>query len=369
MLQEEKLNESVSRSWFAVLSNPEEHGYVGSPEEICEILKNEWIKEHPLGRGWWGYCISTNGFKHVHMVLENSTVMRFSAVRKVYSKSNIHLEITKGSRKQVLDYISKKSPYDEKGEKVIASCSYGNIEGFKKYSLRNLQDTLIVIERLIDEGKTPTQIMEEDIRLRREEQLVRKCYMAKRYRETPPLRKVKVVWHAGGSSTGKSYTYVKLCELYGEENVFFSCDYSNKCTATFEGYEGEKYVVLDEIKKGVIPYEILLTLTQGYKTSIHCRYQNVYALYDEIHLTSIYAPEDIYDSVVDYENKKKDSIDQLLRRISVYVYHYKENGEYKTFQLPGEDYIGYDDLKHRAERKKDDFEEVIKDEIPIDWRN
>lgn len=362
-------NDTVARSWFVVLSNPEDHGYKGTPEEIVGTLKDEWIEGHPLRRGWWGYCISANGFRHVHMVLENSTAMRFSAVKKVYATANPHLEATKGSRKSVCDYIAKRPPYDEKGEEVIAFCSYGNIEGFKKYSLNNLKDTLAVIEELIDEGKTPTQIMEEDIRLRREEQLVRKCYMAKRYRETPPLRKVKVVWHVGGSSTGKSYTYVRLCEAYGEENVFFSCDYSNKCTATFEGYEGEKCVVLDEIKKGVIPYEILLILMQGYKTSIHCRYQNVYALYDEIHLTSIYAPEDIYDSVVDYENRKTDNIEQLLRRISVYVYHYKENGEYKTYELPGGEYINYDDLKHKALRKKDDFEEVEKDKIPSDWRD
>lgn len=201
--------------------NPEEHGYVGTPEEIVEILKNEWIKAHPLGRGWWGYCVSAKGLKHVHMVLENSTAMRFSAVKKVYSKGNPHLESTKGTRKQVLAYITKKPPFDEKGEAVIAFCSHGNIEGLKKYSLRNLQETLTTIEQLIDEGKTPRQIMEEDIRLRREENLIRRCYMAKVYKETPPLREVKVIWHVGESGTSKSYSYVRLCEKFGEESVFF----------------------------------------------------------------------------------------------------------------------------------------------------
>ena len=34
--------DTVSRSWFAVFPNPEQHGYDGSPEEIVEKLKNEW---------------------------------------------------------------------------------------------------------------------------------------------------------------------------------------------------------------------------------------------------------------------------------------------------------------------------------------
>lgn len=361
-------NDLVSRSWFAVLCNPESHGYDGTPEEIVETLKNEWIEDHPERRGWWGYCISDKGLKHIHMVLENSTAMRFSAVKKVYSKASPHLEPTKGSRSQVLAYIAKKPPYEEKGEKVIASCSYGNIEGFKKYSLKNLQDTLAVIETLIDEGKTPRQIVEEDIRLRREEGLIKKCFFAKRYKEIPPLREVKTYWHVGLSGSGKSYSYIKLCEEINEENIFFASDFSNACTALFDGYEGEPCIFIDEVKQGSIPFEMLLQVTQGYKTQIHCRYQNSFALWDSVHVTSVYPPEIIYSSIVNFENRKTDSIDQLLRRISVYVFHYKENNEYKTFELSGEEYVNYDDLKRRALGKKVDFEEVDNSEIPIEWR-
>lgn len=35
--------DTVSRSWFAVFPYPEKHGYSGSPEEIVEQLKKEWI--------------------------------------------------------------------------------------------------------------------------------------------------------------------------------------------------------------------------------------------------------------------------------------------------------------------------------------
>ena len=73
------MNDSVSRSWFAVFNNPEEHGYTGTPEEICNRLRDEWIGESTTRSGAWVYCISAEGLKHIHMVLEDSKPIRFTA--------------------------------------------------------------------------------------------------------------------------------------------------------------------------------------------------------------------------------------------------------------------------------------------------
>ena len=110
--------DTVSRSWFAAFPNPEQHGYTGTPEEIVEKLKDEWISENQLRKGWWGYCISAKGLPHVHMVLEDSGSCRFTKVKKAYPTA--HLEPTKGNKKQVLQYIHKEPPYDEKGEQVLS---------------------------------------------------------------------------------------------------------------------------------------------------------------------------------------------------------------------------------------------------------
>lgn len=340
--------DTVSRSWFAVFSNPEQHGYNGTPEKIIETLKQEWIENNPLRKGWWGYCISAKGLPHVHMVLEDSGACRFSKVKKIYSKSKCHLEPTKGNKAQVLAYIKKEPPYDEKGEQVIAFTSYGNIEGNKRYAISNQNDTFATIELLIEEGMTPNQIMAEDIRLRREESLIRKCYFAKRYKETPPIREVEVVWHCGDSGVGKSYTYVELCEKYGDDLVYFFNDYANKGTGGFDGYSGEPCLFIDELKPDSLPFELLLTITQGYRSQIHCRYSNCFALWNEVHITSIFSPEDIYDGMVSRENQKKDTIKQLLRRISKYVYHYRIGDQYKSFELMGKQYLNLDDLKKQA---------------------
>ncbi len=32
------MSDSISKSWFAVFNNPEEHGLTGTPEEICDTI-------------------------------------------------------------------------------------------------------------------------------------------------------------------------------------------------------------------------------------------------------------------------------------------------------------------------------------------
>ena len=338
--------DTVSRSWFAVFPNPEQHGYDGSPEDIVQKLKQEWIGDNPLRKGWWAYCISASGLPHVHMILEDSGACRFTKVKKAYPAA--HLEQTKGSKEEVMRYIRKEYPFDEKGEQILAYTSYGNIEGKKRFTFSNTNEVLATIELLIEEGKTPNQIMAEDIKLRREESLIKKCYFAKRYRETPPIRNVKVFWHCGDAGSGKSYSYISLCQKYGDDLVYFFSDYANKGVGGFDGYCGEPYLFMDEIKQNSLPFELLLTITQGYRAQIHCRYSNCFSLWNEVHITSIFSPEDIYGSMVSIENQSKDTIKQLLRRITTYIYHYKVNGEYKTFELAGNEYIDFDDLKYRA---------------------
>ncbi len=354
--------DTVSRSWFAVFPNPEQHGYSGSPEEIIEKLKNEWIGENNCKKGFWAYCISDKGMPHVHMVLEGSGSMRFSCVKKAYPQA--HLEPTKGNKKQLLAYIRKEPPFDEKGEQVIVFTSCGNIEGNKRFALSNLNDTLQTIERLIEEGMTPTAIMAEDIRLRKEENLIRKAYFAKRYRETPPQREVRCIWHLGESGAGKSYTYIKLCEKYGDDNVYFFSDYANRGVGGLDAYGGEPILFMDELKSESLPFELLLTMLQGYRTQIHCRYSNCFALWNEVHITSIFSPEDIYGRMVSKETQTKDTIKQLLRRITQYVYHYVKDGEFVTFELPGDQYNNLDDLRSRATGSE--FPVIENVEIPFE---
>lgn len=130
------------------------------------------------------------------------------------------------------------------------------------------------------------------------------------------------------------------------------------------GYCGEPYLFMDELKQDSLPFELLLTITQGYRSQIHCRYSNCITLWNEVHITSIFSPEDIYAGVVSRENQGKDTIKQLLRRITKYVYHYKVGDEYKAYELAGDQYIDFDDLKRRATGTE--FMQIDDEDIPFD---
>ena len=65
-------------------------------------------------------------------------------------------------------------------------------------------------------------------------------------------------------------------------------------------------------------------------------------------MTSIFSPEALYDGLVSKENHQKDTIQQLLRRITTYVYHYKTVEGYKTYELSGDKYINLENLKKQA---------------------
>lgn len=121
---------------------------------------------------------------------------------------------------------------------------------------------------------------------------------------------------------------------------------------------------MDELKQDSLPFELLLTITQGYRSQIHCRYSNCITLWNEVHITSIFSPEDIYAGVVSRENQGKDTIKQLLRRITKYVYHYKVGDEYKAYELAGDQYIDFDDLKRRATGTE--FMQIDDEDIPFD---
>ncbi len=327
-----------SRSWFCVFNNPEEHGFTGTPQEICDAFVDAWIKDSPTRTCAVTYCISADGLHHLHAVLEDSKLMRFSAVKNTFP--SMHIEPTKGTKEQAEDYIEKRGKFEEKGEEVLATARHGEIKG-----AQGQRKDFEIIEDLIAQGKTPSEILAENFSYYRYDNYIRKAYFSKRKSETPPLRGVKVIWHLGESGSGKTYTYVNLCKQYGEDNVYIVNDYDK---GGFDKYEGQAILCFDEFR-GQLPYGLLLTYLQGYKMQVPSRYANTYALWTEVHIFTVLTPQQVYNKMVKEEDRDSDSMQQLLNRISEYVYHYKnKRGEYKTFTQSRDDYKSLADIQARA---------------------
>lgn len=334
--------DTMARSWFCTFNNPEEFGFDGDPQEICNRIVATWVGDSPTRTCACSYCISAGGLKHCHMILEDNKNMRFSAVKKVFPKMNF--DATKGNKQQAEDYIYKRGTYAEKGEIVLATAVHGEIKG--RQGRRREIDT---IGEMLEQGMTPSEIFASNFSYRKYEKYIRDAYFAKKKDETPVLRDVKVFWHVGESGSGKTFEYVKLCEQYGEDEVYLLTDYDK---GGFDLYGAQKILCMDEFR-GQMKFQLLLNYLDGYRVQIPCRYGNAFALWSEVHIFTVLPPDLVYKTMVT-ENRNIDSYSQLKRRIDTVVYHWKSinsdgTTSYLQFAIPMSEYKSYEDLKFRAE--------------------
>lgn len=325
-MKEDKDN--VSKSWFCVFNNPVEHGYNGTPQEIVDKIIETWIVDNPQRTCAANYCISADGLNHCHAVLEDTKAMRFSAIKKVFP--SMHIAPTKGSKEQAEDYINKRGHWEEKGKIIIYTNRHGEIKG-----CQGQRNDLEIIEEMLAQGKSPNEIMELSLAYRRYDKIIKDAYYHKRAKETPMKRDVLVFWHFGASGSGKSHMVIELAKEYGENEIYFISDYKNG----FDKYNGEKILFMDEFR-GQLPYALFLTILEGYKAQIPCRFTNVLSLWSEIHICSVLPPEEVYKNMVN-ESRNLDTIEQLKRRINTVVYHYKQDNEYFKYDKPMNQYKGY----------------------------
>lgn len=369
-------NDSVSYSWFSVFNNPHEHGYPFENNEnpaelmkrdelsfksqvrkLLEKLKNEWIgEENPstTRTGAWSYCISADGLHHIHMVIEDTVAMRWSKIKSSYCQG-MHFSPTKGNKKQADDYINKRGEFAEKGEQVIDILYHGEI-----HSNQGHRSDLDHIQELIDNGTHPNEIISMSLKYARLRRCIRDYYIAKKNRDIPIVNKqTEVHWLYGDTGTGKTYEYIKLCEQYGENNVYWVTDYEHP----FDDYFGEDIIFFDEFR-GNIRYSNFLNYIDKYKCKLPCRYSNSTKFYSKVYVSSPLLPQEVYNNI--YENGGHDSICQLMRRIDDITYFYKNDGKYYKQTIDVVDtevhqrseFVNIPDPKYLNNNDNDNFEEI-----------
>lgn len=334
-----------SRSWFAVFNNPAEHGYEGTPEEVCLKLRDEWIADNPTRTGAWAYCISESGLHHVHMVLCDTHTMRFSIVKKTYC-IGMHFEATKGTKKQADDYINKRGAFEEKGETVEYIIYHGEITGRQGH-----RSDLEEYYKRLKAGETPSDILHDCPKSYAHLSVLKKMYYDIRSDNTPIVRDVKVIWHTGSTGTGKSYYRVLLAEEKGEENIYYLTAFNS---GSFDNYNGQPILWIEDYR-GEFKLQELLRILDKYKAEIPSRYSNIKALWNEVHITSVLTPRECYSKSTLNDN---DRIEQLLRRITSVCYHFKT--KYNDYmQLHFSPYTLRIEMENRANAFKAYAEEFI----------
>ena len=117
---------AVAKSFMATLIRPEEHGYTGTPIEVCDKLCREWTEGHDSRSGVWAFCLTAEGVPHIHMVVQDKVAMRLSKLAESYAVGSL-FEVVKSGYMAAERYILKLEEQDEGAEKVICVKQHGAI--------------------------------------------------------------------------------------------------------------------------------------------------------------------------------------------------------------------------------------------------
>ena len=328
--EEEKVYQKNSNcyAYFCVLNNVnkmEEYKDM-IPMEILQDMHDKWVTEdHPERSCALAYCISASDMHHVHFDVDSRIKMRFSAVKKIFPKA--HILKAQGTKKQRMDYIQKAGKFKEKGEKIVEILVDGELLDNEKSSSRS--NVLDDIERLlVEENKTPKEIMAMHTRYVKHQDIIRKRYeqllLLKIGKDK--AKELKVYWHIGDPGSGKSYYRYLLAEQ--DKDVFIATDFENRGFYLFDGYANEPCVFIDDLKPTGITLNKLLFILDNKLNKYHARYGNILLTYNEIHITSVWTPKDFFNQLVDEFDKKHEDFSQLKRRIHYIVFHKRYGKDY-----------------------------------------
>lgn len=125
-----------------------------------------------------------------------------------------------------------------------------------------------------------------------------------------------VEWLWGPTGTGKTEHAFAMCAKYGQEPWVSG---STRGEFYFNGYKGEKWIILDDFRGGDLPFNTMLRLLDRYPMTVNVKGGIQSMVADHIYITSSKPPEKCFTMT-------KEDMAQLMRRIHC-VYQYDEDGE------------------------------------------
>lgn len=342
--------ETKSRCWMVVLhvtcllklGIPEDR--LDDYEFIAEVVSNAWEYSGSNRTCAVIVCVSADGVLHVHMAAYGPpTTLRYVS----NTLGNAHVEPQLAGKKRLTEYLLKQGEFEEKGEKILFQKGIDNIQNVHQGKRSDLDE----IELMLKAGASPQEIFDRSIRFRKYENMILKTYYDIRAAKMPVEKVMNNYWHFGNGRTGKSHSYVELCEQYGRNNIYFLTDFQNGGFDTYMAKGAPKILFIDDVKPFDMKYRQLLMLTDKYTDAqTHSRYSNTLNLWTEVHVTSVYPIEEYYKQMVPEDQRKTDDYDQLIGRFNTIVYHYIDfiTGEYKSYSMPADEYVDANYMKIKA---------------------
>lgn len=233
----------------------------------------------------FGFEVGEQGTPHLQGYAELDKQYQFTLIKSELCQG-MHIETRRGSQKQAIEYCKKEGNFVEKGTP-------------KRSGQR--KDLERVKEIIFEENGTMMDVINEVSSY----QGLRGAQLLFSYKPAKKKYYPKTVrWFWGPSGCNKTRTAVEQCK----EDYWIS----GETLKWFDGYYGQKYVVIDDFRKDFCTFHFLLRLLDVYFLRVPFKGGFVEWDPDVIFITSCYAPQSVYDT--------REDIYQLLRRISSVEY-------------------------------------------------
>lgn len=259
---------SKARNWFCTLNNP-------TDEETDNIL--EYDAQYILAYEERGEKCGT---LHIHFYIEHKFQKSFNVMKKAFPRANI--QVARGNAEHAKAY--------NKGVIILERGTP------KRQGTRNDIKEVVELVKVCNMREIAEQTTSYQSLRTAEKMIV--------YFEKKRTFKPKVLWFYGETGTGKTRTaFETLCEEYGLDDVYITMD----TNSWWQGYDGHKGVIIDDMRRDFSKFHVLLRLLDRYPYQVETKGGSRQLLAETIIITCPRRPEEIFVS--------REDINQLLRRI------------------------------------------------------
>lgn len=281
------------------------------PEDIVTALEDVAGAECDIGGS---LAVSAQGLEHIHLAATYPKGKRIKKIAEMWG--NAHVEPQRGTKEQAQGYIMKTGKYEEKGENILKV--FGDFDkcltdkSGERTDL-SIRDKLIIDRQSKDFSLNRWLIDNIPSEMPSLWEYCKKVHNASLIDEIPAVRPVKVIYVEGESGQGKTYPIMSHMK-----NVF-SVNMDNT-TFPWDGYEGEKTVLFDELRPNQVrdPQKLLKWLDR-YRCPVNIKNGKSMINADTIFITSAFPFENWYkegESIKNVESMESLKT-QYRRRIDI----------------------------------------------------
>jgi len=232
------------------------------------------------------------GTKHLQGAVVLGKQLGFKKIKQLPGLTRAHIEVMKGSVAENICYCSKedKAPF-VKGNPPAQG---------KRSDLKEVVEMIRAGDRLED-------LIEKDkgeaiVKFSRGLMTLRSLCRGKRDRSKPPT----VIWLRGATGTGKT----RVCADISEQ--LFEGDYwiSSGSLRWFDGYDGQRVAILDDLRAKDVSFNFLLRLLDRYPLQVEFKGGFVNWNPEVIFITAPWGPREMWNL------RTEEQLDQLSRRVT-----------------------------------------------------